>query len=58
MGLLSGKFAIKSMADGRIELFQENDMRKDEDPVPDKDHKGVRIDAKKAEQFKKYLVFQ
>lgn len=29
-------------------MFQENDARKQGDPVPDNDCKGARIDARKA----------
>jgi len=35
------------MADERTEMFQENDARKEGDPVADEDCKGTRIDAKK-----------
>lgn len=28
-------------------MFQENDTGKERDPIPDKDSKGARVDAKK-----------
>lgn len=37
-------------------VFQENDTGKERGPIPDKDSKGARVDAKKGKLFNKYLT--